>query len=85
MGTHGKAGSSPAVPADRKEVLMKFIILHGSHRNDSYMIPVDRIRFVEQERYGSTVAAGNGIPYDSLCVRETVEEIHKMIKEAQDI
>lgn len=64
---------------------MKFIILHGSHRNDSYMIPVDRIRFVEQERYGSTVAAGHGIPYDSLCVRETVEEIAQLIREAKEI
>ena len=64
---------------------MKFIILHDNRHNDSLMVPVDRIRFVEQTKYGADVATGNGIPYDSLCVRETVEEIHKMIKEAQDI
>lgn len=64
---------------------MKFIILHSSIRNDSLMVPVDRIRFVEQEKYGSSVATGHGIPYDSLCVRETVEEIAKLIREAEEV
>lgn len=49
------------------------------------MVPVDRIRFVEQEKYGSVVATGHGIPYDSLSVRETVEEIAKLIREAEEI
>lgn len=64
---------------------MKFIILHSSIRNDSLMVPVDRIRFVEQEKHGSVVATGHGIPYDSLSVRETVEEIAKLIREAEEV
>lgn len=64
---------------------MKFIILHSSLRNDSLMVPVDRIRFVEQTDYGSSVATGHGIPYDSLCVRESVEEIATLIREAEEI
>jgi len=64
---------------------MKFIIIHGIRKNDSLMVPVDRIRFVEQTDYGSSVATGHGIPYDSLCVRESVEEIATLIREAEEV
>lgn len=64
---------------------MKFIILHSNRHNDSLMVPVDRIRFVEQTEYGAEVATGHGIPYDTLCVRETVEDIARLIREAEEI
>lgn len=63
---------------------MKFIILHDN-RNNSCMLPLDRICFMQQTEHGARVAVGNRKPYESLCVKETVEEIARKRKEAADI
>lgn len=63
---------------------MKYIILHNQY-HQSIMIPVSRIRMTEQTHDGAAVSMGRFDTYEKLHVVETVEEIHEMIQEANDI
>lgn len=67
---------------------MKFVLLHDKN-GDSVLIAVDRIFCVEGEKYGNeSVTKVSVAPYDKygevvFHIKETVEEVYRLILEAQ--
>lgn len=67
---------------------MKFILLHGKN-GDAVLIAIDRILYAEEETYGTETITDVGVtPYGSYSdiafhVRESVEEVYRLIRQAQ--